>query len=89
MKDWPAQPSILMRNPVMLTCDLVPLNDFLPTGTMLIVPGFRSIFICSPACAPRIRGKIDPVAKGMPRPAMPVAVEIDSMSSWVMPHPIW
>jgi len=34
-------------------------------------------------------GKIVPVAKGSPIPAMAVAVEIDSMSSWVIPQPIW
>ena len=67
---------------------LVPLNDFLPTGTMLMVPGLRSILICWVALNPRTIGKIVPEMNGMPRPGVMPRVLMDSMSSWVMPQPI-
>ena len=56
---------------------------------MFTTPGLRSILICWEAVRPRNTGKIVPEMKGMPMPGVMPSEVIDSMSSWMIPQPIW
>ena len=72
MNDSPTQPSILIRNPLIITQGSAPLKSFLVTGTMLMIPGLRPTVMPPPRFPPIPGNMPSGIGEMMSVPMMPI-----------------